>query len=309
MAMLETPLPSSDAYDVGLQRPQPATPWRTAAATVAAPAWHSGAILDLRDAVLAGAVVKAATVPLERVTIPIFTCSRAARRGVWSVARDIALMEGWRGFFKGGLLDLLRGGAGRGITVGLVDGCQRALGVSDFAAGALAGAGQTLLLYPLEVVQTAKRAAVGPAPTGTALTASGDPTSLGQFRAIARCSGLRGFYPALAPSLAGVAGFYALQFGARRPIQEATGSPFLAGFLGSAFAFALCGWNNVVRLSMQRRAVYGEVQLSWLATLTEEYRAGGLARLYAGFGVKVVQTGASMGLVFAVYEWLRAARV
>lgn len=287
---------------------------RRTASSASSVAWRAAAAADLRDAVLAGALVKAATVPLERVTVPVLSCSKAAQHGVWATARDVARLEGFRGFFKGGALDLLRGAAARGMTVGLADSCQRALGVSDPVAGALAGAGQTLLLYPLEVVQTARRAAIGPAPAAGAGLApqpaatTEEPAALDVLRTMARRGGLRGLYPALVPSLAGFSGFYALQFGVRRPIQEATGSPFAAGFLGSVLACALCNWNNVVRLTMQRRAVEGAPQRGWAATLAEEYQAGGLGRFYAGFGVKVVQTGSTMGLILAVYESLRAGR-
>lgn len=262
--------------------------------------------LDLRDAALAGALVKLITVPLERVLIPLYSCSDAARQGVCSIASKVCRVEGLQGFFKGGTLDLLRGGAARGITVGLVDSCKLAFGVSDLVAGAMAGASQTLLLYPFEVVQTVRRRQIGT----KAGSAFGEMSTSKTLWLMAQKGGIRGLYPALCPSLAGFSAFYALQFGARRPIQEATGSPFVAGFLGSVIACALCNWNNVIRLTMQHRAVEGGwPQRGWAETFAEEYRAGGIGRFYVGFGVKMVQTGASMGLILAVYEWLRSKRL
>ncbi|CAK0899024.1 unnamed protein product [Prorocentrum cordatum] len=268
--------------------------------------------LDVRDAALAGALVRAATTPLECVVaprraegvgeVPLLSCREAAGLGARRTAARVLALKGWRGFFRGGLLDTLRGGAARGVTVGLVDSCRHVLGVPDVAAGALAGAAQTLLLYPLDVVQTVRRAGVGQ-------TRVCDAGTLGILRLMAS-RGVPGLYPALGPSLAGFTAFYAVQFGARRPLHEATGSPFLAGFLGSSAACALCNWNNVVRLTMQRRAVEDAgPHLGWSSTLVAEYRAGGVRRFYAGFGVKVFQTAVNMGLVLALYEQLRAYRL
>lgn len=269
------------------------------AAVVGSAALASAAVLDMRDAVIAGATVKLLTVPFERVMIPIFSCNAAAQQGVIATAHQVLRLEGWQGFFKGSLLDVARGGMARGVTVGLVDNCKQSLGVSDPVAGALAGAAQTLVLYPLEVVQTVRRSAIGPeAPTRQAGSHSGCTASgrLGlvqastpeMLRSMVSRHGLRGLYPALAPSLVGFSCFYALQFGARRPLQEATDSPFVAGFLSSVVACALCNWNNVVRLTMQRRAMAGtQPQQSWAGTLVEEYKVGGIRRFYVGFGVKV----------------------
>mmetsp|Transcript_74945 Transcript_74945/g.208350 ORF Transcript_74945/g.208350 Transcript_74945/m.208350 type:complete len:275 (+) Transcript_74945:82-906(+) len=272
------------------------------------------ALLDLRDAAIAGATVKTFAAPLECVTIPVLTCSAASRRGVYSIVLEIWRSEGWRGLFKGSVLDVLRGGAARGITVGLVDSCKQTLGVSDFVAGAIAGGSQTMLLYPLEVVQTVRRASIRSAPAyvgARGVVLAGGVNTAEMLWLMATRQGVRGLYPALGPSLVGFSSFYAIQFGAREPVREATGSTFAAGFIGSALACTLCGWNNVVRLTMQRRAIEGacaQRRRSWRETLAEEYAAGGIGRLYAGFGVKVVQTGATMGLTLLVYDWLRAGR-
>lgn len=253
---------------------------------------------------LAGAAVKGVVAPFERVTVPLLSCREAARLGAYGVFREVHRLEGWRGFFKGAVLDLARGGAARGATVGLADGLAQALGAPHSVAGALIGAGQTLVLHPLEVVQTVRRASVGPG-AGAALPEGAVRT----LRLLALRGGLRGLYPALSPSLVGFSAFYALQLGTRRPIQDATGSPFVGGFAATVLACSLCNWNNVVRLTMQRRAVDGTLeQQGWAQTLVGEYRAGGVRRFYVGFGLKVVQTGATMGLTITLYEKLRSRR-
>lgn len=258
---------------------------------------------EVGDGAIAGAAAKIVAIPFECVLTPLSARRDVAARGAAAAARGIFRAEGFLGFWKGAGVDFWRGGLSRGLTIGLFDVYRRHLGLPsgccDGLAGVLTGATVTLVTYPLEVLQTGRR--------GAALAETRGASASALFaRMVAR--GLGGLYPALLPSLVGCAGFWGVQFSCRGPLLDITNSPFAAGFLGSTVALLACGWNNCVRLTMQRQALEGLPRTTWFATLQDEYRLGGLARLYVGLPLRATQTGVTMGLLFTVHDRLRLFR-
>lgn len=253
---------------------------------------------DIGDGAAAGACVKFCTIPLECIVTPLSARTDIARMGVTNVVQTIFRNQGMQGFWKGAAVDVCRGGVNRGLTIGLFDAYRRAWGVPDGLAGLLTGGTVGLITYPLEVVQTGRRSSIGECEK---------PAAVSSLRGLAK-KGVKGLYPALAPSLLGISGFWAVSFACKEPLTDVTGSPFAAGFMGSALAFMMFQWNNVVRLTMQRRAIEELPYVSWSETLMEEYRQGGIQRFYAGFGVRIVQTGLTVGLLFCVYERFHVCR-
>lgn len=265
-------------------------------------------VAEVGDGMVAGALGKVLTIPFECVLTPLSSRADVATRGVWQAVRSLYARVGWRGFSQGAALDLWRGGIARGLTIGLFEAYRHNLGLRDFEAGALTGATVTLLTYPLEVLQTGRRSMVWA--SSKAGSTSGLQISAGSMSRglVARRGIVSGLYPALLPSLFGYAGFWGVQFACREPIMELTSSSFATGFLGSTIALTAFNWNNCVRLTMQRRAVEGLPHVSWVATLRAEYRLGGFKRFYVGFGIRILQTGFSMGAIFSVYDHLRLFR-
>merc|ERR1711924_542757 len=153
-----------------------------------------------------------------------------------------------------------------------------------------------------EVVQTGRRSMLGYISVATKVSA------WQLLQAVVTLRGPMGLYPALMPSILGYSAFWGIQFAAREPILSQTGSPFVAGFLGSAAALTMCNWNNCVRLTMQRRALEGLPHVSWWKTMCNEYRIGGADRFFAGFWLRLLQTGLTMGFIFSAYDSLHIFR-
>eukprot|EP00929_Paragymnodinium_shiwhaense_P002477 TRINITY_DN102731_c0_g1_i1.p1 TRINITY_DN102731_c0_g1~~TRINITY_DN102731_c0_g1_i1.p1 ORF type:complete len:276 (-),score=18.38 TRINITY_DN102731_c0_g1_i1:13-840(-) len=253
---------------------------------------------DIFDGAVVGAGVKFFMIPLECVVTPLSSRSDMAQGGVRTVVQTIFRSQGLAGFWKGAAVDVCRGGLNRGLTIGLFDTFRRTWGVPDGLAGLLTGGTVGFITYPLEVVQTGRRSHIGDCPKILGATS---------LRSMAT-KGVQGLYPALLPSMLGISGFWAVSFACKQPIMDVTGSPFVSGFVGSAVAFALFQWNNVVRLTMQRRAIEGLPHVSWSETLRKEYRQGGIRRLYSGSSVRLFQTGLTVGLLFCIYDRMHVFR-
>eukprot|EP00927_Polykrikos_kofoidii_P048832 TRINITY_DN43025_c0_g1_i1.p1 TRINITY_DN43025_c0_g1~~TRINITY_DN43025_c0_g1_i1.p1 ORF type:complete len:271 (-),score=35.26 TRINITY_DN43025_c0_g1_i1:45-857(-) len=256
---------------------------------------------DFADAAAAGALAKLATVPLDCILTPMTARRDVANLGTLETARRIFRSEGLRGFWKGAVVDVWRGGVARGLTIGLFEAYQHSLGLTDGPTGVLTGATVVVLTYPIEVLQTWRRGSI-------AGGFDSQKCAWSALRVEATLKGIRGIYPALVPTLVGTAGFWGVQFGCRQPLVDFTGSLFAAGFLGSSAALLAVNWNNCVRLTMQRRALEGLPQRSWRETLRFEYRCGGVRRFYVGFPARIAQTGLSMGVLFSAYDYLRKLR-
>ncbi|KAJ4884694.1 putative mitochondrial adenine nucleotide transporter BTL2 [Raphanus sativus] len=163
--------------------------------------------MNTRKHLWAGAVAamvsKTFLAPLERLKLEYTV--RGEQRSLLVVAKTIATTQGFRGFWKGNLLNVLRTAPFKAVNFCAYDmyrkqllrlaGSDEATNFERFVAGAAAGITATVLCLPLDTIRT-KLVARG----GEALGGIG-----GAFKYMIQNEGLLSLYKGLVPSIASMA--------------------------------------------------------------------------------------------------------
>ncbi|KAJ4890616.1 hypothetical protein Rs2_30364 [Raphanus sativus] len=261
---------------------------------------------------VAGAVSRTAVAPLETIRTHLMVGSGG--ESTTEVFRDIMKHEGWKGLFRGNLVNVIRVAPARAVELFVFETVNKKLTPklgedskipipASLLAGACAGVSQTLLTYPLELVKTRLTIQRG--------VYKG---ILDAFVKIIREEGPTELYRGLAPSLIGVVPYAATNYFAYDSLRKAyrkmvkkesignvetllIGS--LAGALSSTATFPL----EVARKHMQvgavgGRAVYKNMLHALVCILEQE----GLAGWYRGLGPSCLKLVPAAGISFMCYE-------
>ncbi|KAF8052545.1 hypothetical protein N665_1546s0008 [Sinapis alba] len=261
---------------------------------------------------VAGAISRTAVAPLETIRTHLMVGSGG--ESTTEVFRDIMKHEGWKGLFRGNLVNVIRVAPARAVELFVFETVNKKLTPklgedskipipASLLAGACAGVSQTLLTYPLELVKTRLTIQRG--------VYKG---ILDAFVKIIREEGPTELYRGLAPSLIGVVPYAATNYFAYDSLRKAyrkmvkkesignvetllIGS--LAGALSSTATFPL----EVARKHMQvgavgGRAVYKNMLHALVCILEQE----GLAGWYRGLGPSCLKLVPAAGISFMCYE-------
>ncbi|ESQ46637.1 hypothetical protein EUTSA_v10000186mg [Eutrema salsugineum] len=266
----------------------------------------------LLSGAVAGAISRTAVAPLETIRTHLMVGSGG--ESTTEVFRDIMKHEGWRGLFRGNLVNVIRVAPARAVELFVFETVNKKLAPklgeeskipipASLLAGACAGVSQTLLTYPLELVKTRLTIQRG--------VYKG---ILDAFVKIIREEGPTELYRGLAPSLIGVVPYAATNYFTYDSLRKAyrevmkkesignvetllIGS--LAGALSSTATFPL----EVARKHMQVGAVGGRVvyknMLHALVCILEQE---GLAGWYRGLGPSCLKLVPAAGISFMCYE-------
>jgi len=283
----------------------------------------------------AGAVSRTATAPLETLRLQAMT-GAAGGMGVLAAAKDILVHEGWRGMYRGNLMNVIRAGPQKGLDFMAFDMAldrvtrlghhlQQRRGrvppgtaepgdptvFQTLLAAGIAGACTNVTLYPLEVVRSRLTVDIA-----------------GRYRGIlhaawcvARDEGLRGLYGGLGSSVAAIIPEAAITYGLfdilKRRYQAASGRPDVPVLPAVSFGVvsALCGQLTAFPLEVVSRRL--QVRASSAGTVVaKEHLPAALARIAREEGVGALYRGivpATLRVVpmaifsFGTYEVVRAA--
>ncbi|KFK32573.1 hypothetical protein AALP_AA6G260900 [Arabis alpina] len=266
----------------------------------------------LLSGAVAGAVSRTVVAPLETIRTHLMVGSGGD--STTEVFRDIMKHEGWKGLFRGNLVNVIRVAPARAVELFVFETVNKNLSPklgeqskipipASLLAGACAGVSQTLLTYPLELVKTRLTIQRG--------VYKG---ILDAFVKIIREEGPTELYRGLAPSLIGVVPYAATNYFAYDSLrkayrklvkQESIGNietlliGSLAGALSSTATFPL----EVARKHMQVGAVGGRVvyknMLHALICILEQE---GVAGWYRGLGPSCLKLVPAAGISFMCYE-------
>ncbi len=170
----------------------------------------------------AGGFAKTATAPFDRVKI---LCQAGRAPNPWHAAKTVMHEEGWRGFFKGNLANVLRIVPNRGVLFMCSDffkdlmrgheavtAARRAnlppphlTGLQYVCAGSLSGAVTVLATYPLDLVRGRLAASIG---TNTRYHGI-----VQTFTTTLKEEGFRALYRGMGPSLVGAFPYEGIRFG------------------------------------------------------------------------------------------------
>ncbi|XP_021608211.1 adenine nucleotide transporter BT1, chloroplastic/mitochondrial [Manihot esculenta] len=261
---------------------------------------------------IAGAVSRTAVAPLETIRTNLMVGSSGHTTA--EVFHNIMNTDGWRGLFRGNLVNVIRVAPSKAIELFAYDTVNKNLSPkpgeqpklpipASLVAGACAGVSSTLVTYPLELVKT--RLTIQRGIYNGILDA---------FLKILREEGPAELYRGLAPSLIGVIPYAATNYCAYDTLRKAYRKVFkqekignietlligsAAGALSSSATFPL----EVARKHMQVGALSGrQVYKNVIHTLASIVEQEGIKGLYKGLGPSCMKLVPAAGIAFMCYE-------
>ncbi|GFZ20899.1 mitochondrial substrate carrier family protein [Actinidia rufa] len=260
---------------------------------------------------IAGAVSRTCVAPLEtiRTHLMVGSCGHSTME----VFQDIMKTEGWKGLFRGNLVNVIRVAPSKAIELFAYDTVKKHLtpkpGVQPLLpipaspiAGAIAGISSTLCTYPLELLKTRLTVQRGVY-----------KNLLDAFVKIVQDEGPAELYRGLTPSLIGVIPYAATNYYAYDSLRKAykkfsnqeeignvatlvIGSA--AGAISSTATFPL----EVARKHMQAGALNGRQYENLLHAVVSILEQEGMAGLYKGLWPSCMKIVPAAGISFMCYE-------
>ncbi|KAL5074301.1 hypothetical protein RYX36_013285 [Vicia faba] len=269
-------------------------------------------IRRLCSGAIAGAISRTTVAPLETIRTHLMVGSSG--HSSTEVFNDIMKTDGWKGLFRGNLVNVLRVAPSKAIELFAYDTVNKNLSAkpgeqsklpvpASLIAGACAGVSSTICTYPLELLKT--RLTIQRGVYNGLLDA---------FVKIIKEEGLAELYRGLTPSLIGVIPYSATNYFAYDTLRKAYRKFFkqekignietlligsAAGAISSTATFPL----EVVRKQMQvgalsGRRVYKDVLHALVSILEKE----GIQGLYRGLGPSCMKLVPAAGISFMCYE-------
>ncbi|KAI5669580.1 hypothetical protein M9H77_19433 [Catharanthus roseus] len=261
---------------------------------------------------IAGAVSRTAVAPLETIRTHLMVGSSG--HSTTEVFHDILQHDGWKGLFRGNLVNVIRVAPSKAIELFAYDTVNKNLSPKpgeqpkipippSLVAGACAGVSSTLVTYPLELLKTRLTIQRG--------------VYDGLFDAFIKIlqeGGPGELYRGLTPSLIGVIPYAATNYFAYDTLRKAYRKIFkqekignietlligsAAGAISSSATFPL----EVARKQMQVGAVSGrQVYKNVLHALASIVEQEGIQGLYRGLGPSCMKLVPAAGISFMCYE-------
>ncbi|EOY31464.1 hypothetical protein QUC31_019773 [Theobroma cacao] len=261
---------------------------------------------------IAGAVSRTCVAPLE--TIRTHLMVGTSGNSTTEVFHNIMQTDGWKGLFRGNLVNVIRVAPSKAIELFAFDTVNKQLSPkpgeepkvpipASLIAGACAGVSSTLCTYPLELVKTR-------------LTIEKNMYDgiVDAFLKILQKEGPAELYRGLAPSLIGVIPYAATNYFAYDTLRKVYRKVFkeekignietlligsLAGAISSSATFPL----EVARKHMQVGALNGrQVYKNVLHALSSILEQEGIHGLYKGLGPSCMKLVPAAGISFMCYE-------
>lgn len=270
----------------------------------------NASLRKLMSGAVAGAVSRTAVAPLETIKTHLMVGS--CGNSMAEVFDNITMSEGWKGLFRGNLVNVIRVAPSKAIELFAYETVKKQLTPehgehpklplpASFIAGAVAGVSSTLLTYPLELLKTR-------------LTVNEDYKNLLDAVAkIVQAEGPGGLYKGLTPSVMGVVPYAASNYFAYDTLRNAYKKAFkkeeignvmtlligsAAGAISSTATYPL----EVARKQMQAGAINGRQCHNMIQALTSIVEKEGMAGLYRGLGPSCMKLVPAAGISFMCYE-------
>ncbi|KAJ4959219.1 hypothetical protein NE237_026330 [Protea cynaroides] len=261
---------------------------------------------------IAGAVSRTAVAPLETIRTHLMVGSSG--HSTTEVFHTIMKTDGWKGLFRGNLVNVIRVAPSKAIELFAYDTVRKNLTPkpgeqpvipipASLVAGAVAGVSSTLCTYPLELIKTRLTIQRGVY-----------ENLLHAFLKILREEGPAELYRGLTPSLIGVVPYAACNYFAYDTLRNVYLNVFkqeeigniatlligsTAGAISSSATFPL----EVARKHMQVGALSGrQVYKNVFHALSSILEREGLEGLYKGLGPSCMKLVPAAGISFMCYE-------
>ncbi|XP_031108857.1 adenine nucleotide transporter BT1, chloroplastic/mitochondrial-like [Ipomoea triloba] len=260
---------------------------------------------------IAGAISRTAVAPLETIRTHLMVGNYG--HSTTEVFQNIMQNEGWKGLFRGNLVNVIRVAPSKAIELFAYDTVKKELTPkpgeepklpipASLISGAVAGISSTLCTYPLELLKTRLTIQRGVY-----------KNLLDALVKIVKEEGPAELYRGLTPSLIGVIPYAATNYFAYDTLRKAYKQIFkeeeigniatlligsAAGAISSSATFPL----EVARKHMQAGALNGRQYQNMLHALVSVLEHEGIPGLYRGLGPSCVKIVPAAGISFMCYE-------
>ncbi|KAK6945085.1 Mitochondrial substrate/solute carrier [Dillenia turbinata] len=260
---------------------------------------------------IAGAVSRTAVAPLEtiRTHLMVGSCGHSTREVFQSIMQN----DGWKGLFRGNLVNVIRVAPSKAIELLAYDTVKKHLTPepgeqpqislpASLIAGAVAGVSSTICTYPLELLKT--RLTIQRGVYNNFLDA---------LIKIVQKEGPAELYRGLTPSVIGVIPYAATNYFAYDTLRKAYKKAFsqeeignvmtlLIGSAAAAISSSSTFPLEVARKHMQAGALNGRQYQNMLHALASILQHEGLPGLYRGLGPSCMKLVPAAGISFMCYE-------
>lgn len=259
----------------------------------------------LMSGAVAGAVSRTALAPLETIKTHLMVGS--CGNSMTQVCDNIMISEGWKGLFRGNLVNVIRIAPSKAIELFAYETVKKQLTPelgeqpklllpASFIAGAVAGVSSTLCTYPLELLKTR-------------LTVKEDYRNLlDAIVKIVQAEGPCGLYKGLTPSLIGVIPYAASNYFAYDTLRKAYKKAFKKEEIGNMMTLLIGSAAGAISssatfpLEVARKKMQTGEYLNMLHVLTSVVEKEGIAGLYKGLGPSSMKLVPAAGISFMCYE-------
>ncbi|PNY03168.1 protein brittle-1 [Trifolium pratense] len=261
---------------------------------------------------IAGAVSRTVVAPLETIRTHLMVGS-CGHNTTHEVFQSIMEVDGWKGLFRGNLVNIIRVAPSKAIELFAYDTVKKHLTPkageqskipipASSIAGAVAGVSSTLCTYPLELLKTRVTVQRGVY-----------KNFVDAFVRIVREEGPAELYRGLTPSLIGVIPYAATNYLAYDTLRKAYKKVFnkeevgnvmtlLIGSAAGAFSSSATFPLEVARKHMQAGALNGRQYSNMFQALMSILEKEGVAGLYRGLGPSCIKLVPAAGISFMCYE-------
>ena len=274
---------------------------------------------------VAGATAKTVVAPLERIKMLLQVHRMTAvapntkSPGLLKMAKEILMVDGPAGFWKGNVANVVRIIPTKGILFACNDQFRVLFKVDPqnpnplrlIGCGSAAGMTSTLLTYPLDLVRSRLMMMSAGAGAGSAQQYKG---IIDCFAKTYRGEGIRGLYGGLGPTMMGIIPYAGVSFAAFdtmkvfMPKDEhnnvATSYKLLcgafAGFLSQSASYPI----DTVRRRMQLQGSLGgkKIYSSAIQCATTIFKNEGVASFYLGLSANLLRAAPNTAIQFTAYE-------
>lgn len=266
----------------------------------------------------AGVVSKTVTSPLNVISMKMMIAQRSAgtaATGIGTVMTSVMESAGWQGFFQGNLSNVCKSAPSKAIDFFAYDifkklitgGKKEPTDMQRLAAGAMAGATSTTMMYPLEVVSSRfvmNKGAYKSIPDAMAT--------------IARTEGPKALYSGLGPSLVGIVPYAGISYGMFDILRRAymKSAKVEKPSVGTNLAIGvLSGWTAMM-VSFPLEVTRRRLQVQGMAGQPKRYKGmmdafkkiakeEGLSTFYAGWQPATLKLAPAAAVSFATYQLVK----
>lgn len=265
------------------------------------------------SSVVSSFAAKTATAPLERIKVLKQSQLYYTEKNYHSLhhsVKHIIQQEGWKGLFKGNMVNIVRTLPAYMIKFPMNDITKKyvmkyrnktSLNFSEkLYIGLFTGGFQILITYPMDFLKT--RISLD-----KQMSSSVQNNSLFQYsQMIMKKEGIMGFYRGFSPAILTYPIYVGLQMSLFYQFREKQHDLFTSGVMAGIISQTIAYPGDTIKKQMQNNGLHGEKKYNHIIhCIRSLYFQYGIRGFYTGLSINLLKCMPGSAIQFAVYEWVK----